>query len=405
MSKILTALFVAATTIALSPDTSANGWNCWKGGWKNWKGGWGGGWDNDCNDKDWKHDKKDKDCKDKDDKKDCKNKHHGKHCKKSCKKKNDCNNNNTPPPICDAGGPYEISSLAPFATVELDGRDSTNETSYLWTTQYPGATFDDPTSATPTLTIPAGGCNFNLTVYLTVSNKKGSSTCNASVRLRDVEPPVLTCPDLAKVFCGDDESPAATGEATATDNCDQDVSVAFQDTTTYSTCPAQRFERVIQRRWKARDDEGNFSECIQTIDVLKQLTFLDVMPGVAPNVYDPAAADLVPMAIVGQPNVIAGNIQWNTVKLYGRDCVGGPVTPMTLQLSDVTGPYYANAECDSGVVAPDGTLDLVAYFHRGALNQAFGLANAPSGTVVSVVMTGKLADDCRFVATDCLVRL
>ncbi len=413
MSKLLSAFLIVTTSIAFAPNSSASGWGNW-GGW----GGWGNNsHDNDCKDKNDKP-KHDKDCKDKnknkhdkdcnDNNKDCKNKKHGKHCKKSCKKKdNNGGGNNCNPPklVCDAGGPYLIDSVAPFSFVELDGRDSSGETAYLWTTNYPGAMFDDPTSGTPTLTIPSGSCNFDLTVYLTVSNNKGSSTCNASVRLCDAEPPVITCPENQKFFCGTDESPATQGCATAVDNCDNDVSITYKDTITGPSCVADRFDHIVHRRWKARDDAGNYSQCTQTLDVIKVLTFLDVLPGVCPNEINQCSSALVPVAIVGTPGFNVGNVQWNTVRLYGRDCVGGPVTPQTLQLADVTGPFYATQECECGVVAPDGTLDLVAYFHPGVLAQRFGFDCLPAGSVVPVVMTGRLADGCRFVATDCMIRL
>ncbi|MCY2959355.1 MAG: hypothetical protein NTY35_04250 [Planctomycetota bacterium] len=345
MSKLLSAFFVAASAFAFAPSSLANGCN----------GGGGGG------------------------------------------------NNQLQ---CDAGGPYTVGAQAPFVTVQLDGRDSTNETGYAWTTTFPGALFDDAASGTPTLTIPVSNdCSFNVVVRLTVTNGNNSKSCHATVRVRDCTPPVITCPENAKVFCGSDTSPDALGRATATDNCDTDVKVTYKDTVTPGACAADRFDSVIRRRWKATDNDCNQSVCFQTIDVVKNVTKLDVRPGVCPNGYDPDACDLLPVAILGLDGFNVGNIQWNTVKLYGRNCDGGPVSAQCFTLADVAGPFFGGAECDCSAVGPDGKLDLVGYFKRSKLNQRLGLDDLPAGSVVSVVVTGRLCDGCKFVAEDCLLIL
>ncbi len=393
MSKLLSALLVTAAAFALAPVTSASGWgwgnnnnnnnnnHCYGGNHNHCKHG--GGW------------KGNNDCKG--------NNHH-----KSCKHgggKNDCGNN-TKKLDCDAGGPYTASSAGAFAVVELDGTDSRNETGYLWSTNYPGAMFDDVESGQPTLTIPLNGdCSFELTVRLTVTNSKESKTCSTTVRLRDTEPPKIFCPETAKIVCGQSTSPNDLGCATATDNCDSNVKVTYSDKVTYTSCPADRFDSIIERRWKATDDDCNTSKCTQIIDVVKQSTFLDVRPGVCPNEYDAASCDLLPVAILGLDGFNVGQIQWNTVKLYGRNCDGGPVSPQCFQFKDVAGPIAGGPECACDVVPPDGNLDLVAFFSRNKLNQRLGLDCLPPGTTVSVVVTGRLCNGCKFVAEDCMIVL
>lgn len=347
MSKLLSAFLVAATACAFAPSSHANGCN---------GGGGGGG-----------------------------------------------NNNKLQ---CDAGGPYNVCAQAPFVTVQLDGRDSRNETGYTWSTNFPGALFDDVHSGTPTLTVPVtDACSFVVDVRLTVTNAKESKSCHATVRVRDCTPPVITCPENAKLTCGDDTSPDALGRATATDNCDQNVHISYKDKVVHGDCPADRFDRIIERRWKATDNDCNQSTCTQIIDVVKEVTKLDVLPGVCPNGYDPDSCDLLPIAILGLDGFNAGNIQWNTVKLYGRGCDGGPVSAQCFQLGDVAGPFFGGAACDCDVVGPDGNLDLVAYFKRSKLNHRLGLDDLPPGSVVQVVITGRLCNGCKFVAEDCLVVL
>lgn len=358
MSKLLSSLFVVAASFALVPSALANG-----GG--GWGGGWGGGGNNGCGGGGGHNDLR-----------------------------------------CDAGGPYVVGAQGPFVAVQLDGRDSRNETSYEWSTTFPGAIFDNATSATPLLTFPANAnSQFEFQVRLTVRNKKDQSTCHTTVRVRDNTPPVIECPPDGKIFCGGDESPNAHGRATATDNKDKNVSITYCDTIQYTDCAADRFDHIVRRRWKARDDSCNTSTCTQLIDVVKEVTFLDVLPGVCPNGYDPDACDLLPVAILGLDGFAVGNIQWNTVKLYGRGCDGGPVSPQCFQFADVAGPIAGGPECACDEVPPDGKTDLVAYFKRSKLNQRLNLDCQPAGTAVSVVVTGRLANGCKFVAEDCLVIL
>jgi hypothetical protein len=144
---------------------------------------------------------------------------------------------------------------------------------------------------------------------------------------------------------------------------------------------------------------------VQLIDVVKEVTSLDVLPGECPNGYDPDACDLLPVAILGLDGVQVGKIQWNTVKLYGRNCDGGPVSPQCFQYTDVAGPFAGGPECACDVIPPDGKTDLVAYFKRSKLNDRLNLDCLPAGTAVSVVVTGRLSNGCKFVAEDCLVIL
>lgn len=392
MSKLLSALLVTAAAFALAPVSSASGW------------GWGnnnhnnnhcyGGNHNHCNHGGgWKGNN------------DCKGNNHHKNCKHGGGK-SDCGNNNQKKLDCDAGGPYTATASGAFAVVELDGTDSRNETGYMWSTNYPGAMFDDAESGQPTLTIPLdGNCGFELTVNLTVSKGQEKKTCSATVRLRDTEAPKIFCPETAKVFCGDSVSPNDVGRATATDNCDDNVKVTYSDKKTYTDCPADRFDHIIERRWRATDDDCNTSTCTQIIDVVKEFTFLDVLPGVCPNEYDTNSCDLLPVAILGLDGFNVGQIQWNTVKLYGRNCDGGPVSPQCFQFQDVAGPIAGGPECACDVVPPDGKLDLVAYFSRNKLNQRLGLDEVAPGTAVSVVITGRLCNGCKFVAEDCMIVL
>ena len=92
-----------------------------------------------------------------------------------------------------------------------------------------------------------------------------SSSCDQVIIVVDNTAPIITCPADVTVDCEDDSSSAGTGSASATDNCDNDVTVTESDSVAGGTC-AQ--ESVITRTWSGTDDCGNASSCYQTIKVV-----------------------------------------------------------------------------------------------------------------------------------------
>lgn len=100
-------------------------------------------------------------------------------------------------PVCNAGGPYTAECGGFSTTVRLDGTGSTDPTgstmTFLWTTDCPGAVFDNPASPTPTMTLNSGTVPENCSVTLTVSNPFGlSSSCSATVTVKDTKPPQIS---------------------------------------------------------------------------------------------------------------------------------------------------------------------------------------------------------------------
>lgn len=97
----------------------------------------------------------------------------------------------TQAPVCDAGGPYSVNATgAGPQQVHLDGTGSSDPDNdlltYHWTTDCPNATFDDPTSPTPVLTLssvnPCDG-SFQCAVTLAVDDGCDTSSCSASVQV------------------------------------------------------------------------------------------------------------------------------------------------------------------------------------------------------------------------------
>jgi hypothetical protein len=100
------------------------------------------------------------------------------------------------PPTGNAGGPYSAECQGASTEITLDGTGSSdpdaNDTmNYSWTTDIPGADFDDPTSATPVLIADSSnGCSINGTVTVTVTDCAGNSdSSSAPVTIQDTLPP------------------------------------------------------------------------------------------------------------------------------------------------------------------------------------------------------------------------
>ena len=123
----------------------------------------------------------------------------------------------------------------------------------------PVVTYSDVTSAT-------GGCNgYSITRTWKATDSSGNSiTCMQMILFADTNPPVITCPVNLTVSCTASTLPANTGSATATDQCDPTPAITFADNTVGGACPQ---ERTINRTWKATDDCGNSSTCVQIIFV------------------------------------------------------------------------------------------------------------------------------------------
>ncbi len=132
------------------------------------------------------------------------------------------------PPVADANGPYESECEGTTTTVSLDGSGSSDpegaDLTYFWATNCPGWSFDDPTSATPELTVDtSNGCSVDCIVELTVKDDLGKEDiATASVTIGDT-----VSPDISSVSASPEilwppnhQMRLITVEAVAVDNCD-----------------------------------------------------------------------------------------------------------------------------------------------------------------------------------------
>ena len=92
-----------------------------------------------------------------------------------------------------------------------------------------------------------------------------TTTQTQNVIINDTTAPVFTdTPSDVTVECDASTEPSATGTAVASDNCDDDVTVTYADTTVAGTGN----NSVITRVWTATDDNSNSATYTQTITVV-----------------------------------------------------------------------------------------------------------------------------------------
>ncbi len=181
------------------------------------------------------------------------------------------------PPVCAANGPYEAECAGGTTTIILDGSQSSDPDSdqltYSWSSNCPGAVFSGGDTATPTITIDtSSGCNVNCEVTLSVSDGiSPPATCMATIHVSDNNSPQITCPANVQQECNLPSDPSHTGTATASDDCDPHPTVTYTDSEVSGTCPVTR---VITRTWTATDSCQHTATCVQTI------TLVDTKPPV-----------------------------------------------------------------------------------------------------------------------------
>ena len=131
----------------------------------------------------------------------------------------------------------------------------------------PACPGSDGTSFGPT--VPFYCCDIGTTVMVEfrVSDAAGNvNSCMVEVEAQDKLIPIINCPADISILCTEYPNPSLTGEATASDNCETNVSVAYNDILiTEDDCG----EGQITRVWTATAGTGQYStaSCIQIITI------------------------------------------------------------------------------------------------------------------------------------------
>lgn len=117
--------------------------------------------------------------------------------------------------------------------------------------------------------LESGNCQSSITrTWLAVDNCGNEATCVQQIVITDTTAPDLVCPDDITLECTDGTHPDLIGAASATDACNEVISIVWADDTVAVTdCNI-----IINRTWEAADFCGNASECVQ------QITLTDTTP-------------------------------------------------------------------------------------------------------------------------------
>jgi hypothetical protein len=109
-------------------------------------------------------------------------------------------------------------------------------------------------------TTPSGSCpTVHTRIFRATDDCGNTSTCSATITVRDITAPSITCPANQTIDC---PATPSWGSATASDACDQSVEVVVVSTTPSVSCPT-----VHTRIFRATDDCGNTATCSATITV------------------------------------------------------------------------------------------------------------------------------------------
>jgi hypothetical protein len=127
---------------------------------------------------------------------------------------------------------------------------------------------------------------------------------------------------------------------------------------------------------------------------------MDIRPGSCPNPLNPRSRGLLPIALLGSPELDVAQIDPATLVLWRED-EGISVGIRRETLEDVAAP--ADAEpCDCVETGPDGILDLVVKFSMRDLVPTLGLDQASTDEPVRLMISGQLLDGTVFTTSDCV---
>ncbi len=135
---------------------------------------------------------------------------------------------------------------------------------------------------------------------------------------------------------------------------------------------------------------------------------LDAMPDRCPNAVYPATPS-VKVTIPGTWKYPVAQIVPSSLVIRRADGTGAALSlanhTFTVSYGDVTRSHYVlNGPCQaSGPTGPDSYTDLTMNINTRIARRGLGLYGLPSGSVVTIIVTGKLLTGESFSVTDWLV--
>jgi hypothetical protein len=169
----------------------------------------------------------------------------------------------------DAGGPYDHECNGQQSFLTLNGQRSCDPSgaalTYSWSSNCPGAGFDNSTSATPTLTLNGPPpCPVVCNITLTVRNPQGQTASDTTTLTVDdtTNPYFVNFPSTPiRVPC---ESVPLPYPVVGADACDDDVDIDFSEVTIPGRCDG---DYTLERTWGLTDDCSNYYERTRVLQV------------------------------------------------------------------------------------------------------------------------------------------
>jgi hypothetical protein len=209
-----------------------------------------------------------------------------------------------------------------------------------------------------------GNCPGNYTVirYWTATDDCGNASyASQTINVQDITAPVIDeLPAESTIDC---PAQPVFAEATASDACDNQVELTFEDEVIEGNCPGNY---TVIRYWTATDDCGNASYASQTINVQDiAAPVIDELP--AESTIDCPAQPVFAQATASdacdneveltfEDEVIEGNCPSNyTVIRYWTatdDCGNASYASQTINVQDITAPVIDELPAESTIDCP-----------------------------------------------------
>ncbi len=125
---------------------------------------------------------------------------------------------------------------------------------------------------------------------------------------------------------------------------------------------------------------------------------IDIKPGSCPNPLNVKSQGILPVAILGSPDLDVTEIDVASIFLGG-------VGPIRSNYEDVSAPVVDGNECECTTAAPDGFLDLTLKFYTQDVVSSllFSEGELAQGQTLTLTLNGELYDGMGIRGTDCVV--
>ncbi len=162
------------------------------------------------------------------------------------------------------------ANSGPYCAGETISLVASGGAAYSWS----GPNGFSSSSQNPTIS-SAGAANAGMYI-VTVTNTAGCMAQASTIVVVDSTSPTLTAPADVTVACSHPTGPAATGQATATDDSGHAPVVSYSDVAHLDGCGGTG---TIARTWTATDACGNSASVLQTITVADTTAPMLLVPG------------------------------------------------------------------------------------------------------------------------------